>query len=137
MKQRPSSKTCQSSIQVSFSKTGLRSFEQVNQHLGKKRITFWELTSELAEYIKHHWDIGDQMLSESDVRYDDGIYLTVYRSGGIYFIKEVVYRIRNIARFPVFVWKRIKKGYRSVLTQVLAGWSTVYHPSKLQTVKCY
>ena len=40
-------------------------------------------------------------------------------------------------RFPVFVWKRIKKGYRSVLTQVLAGWSTVYHPSKLQTVKCY
>ena len=124
-------------IRIDFTKAGRRSFQRVNARLGEAFIRFIDLTRELAEYIERHIDQGDPMISEFDVRYEDGICLTVYCSGGTYFIKDVTDTGDSLARFPVYVWARVKRGYRMVLSAVLVGWSGNFRPLQLVTVKCY
>ena len=124
-------------IRIDFTKAGRRSFQRVNARLGEAFICFIDLTRELAEYIERHIDQGDPMISEFDVRYEDGICLTVYCSGGTYFIKDVTDTGDSLARFPVYVWARVKRGCRMVLSAVLVGWSGNFRPLQLVTIKCY
>ena len=124
-------------IRIDFTKAGRRSFQRVNAQLGEAFIRFIDLARELAEYIERHIDQGDPMISEFDVRYEDGICLTVYCSGGTYFIEDVTNIGDNLARFPVYVWERVKRGCRMVLSAALVGWSGIFRPLQFVTVKCY
>ena len=124
-------------IHIDFTKAGRRSFQRINAKLGNAFIRFIDLARELAEYIERHIDHGDSMISEFDVRYEDGICLTVYCSGGTYFIKDVTDIGDSLAQFPVYVWERVKRGCRMVLSAVLVGWSGIFRPLQLVTVQCY
>ncbi len=109
-------------IRIDFTRIGRRSFNRVNAKLGSAFIRFYQLERDLAEYIERHLDNGIDMISEFDVRYDDGILLTVYLSGGIYYIKEVTVIGEIIAHKAVWLWQKIKHGCDLIACQILSGW---------------
>ena len=112
-------------VRIDFTKSGRRGFRKVNACLGKAFIPFPQLARELAEYIERRIDGGDPMLTEFDVRYEGGIFLTVYCSSGIYYITEVTNIGTVIAAKAVLVWTRVKRGCNYLIMQVLAGWRCV------------
>ena len=109
-------------IRIDFTKAGRRSFNKVNAKLGAAYIRFFLLERDLAEYIERHIDDGCDMLAEFDVRYDDGIMLTVYCSGGIFYIKEVAI-VTAIPFRAIMLWQRVKRGWRTILQKVFVGWT--------------
>lgn len=112
-------------IRIDFTKSGRRNFRKVNAGLGKAFIRFPQLARDLAEYIERRIDGGNPMIAEFDVRYEDGICLTVYCSGGTYYIKEVTNIGTVVAVKAVLVWARVKRGCDYLLGQVLAGWRCI------------
>ena len=117
-------------IAIGFTKAGLLSFDRLNAKLGKKFIRFYQMKRELAEYIERHIDAGCGMDAEFDVLYDDGIMLTVYLSGGIYYIKEVTDIGVVTAIRAVMVWERFKRGCSVLVRQTLACWACVTAPKE-------
>ena len=73
-------------IRIELSKSGRRAFNRLNAKLGQAYIRFFQLERDLAEYIERHIDAGISLDAEFDVRYEDGVVLTIFRSSGIYYI---------------------------------------------------
>ena len=109
-------------VRIDFSKSGRRGFRRVNSGLGKAFIPADRLMRDLAEYIERRIDGGDPMIAEFDVCYEGGIFLTVFLTGGAYFITEVTNIGTVIAAQAVLVWTRVKRGCDYLLRQVLVGW---------------
>ncbi len=109
-------------IRIDFTRSGRRSFRKVNAGLGKAFIRFPRLARDLAEYIERRIDGGNPMIAEFDVRYEDGVCLTVYCSDGAYYIKEVTNIGTVVAAKAVLVWTRVKCGSDYLLRQILACW---------------
>ena len=80
---------------------------------------------DLAEYIERRIDGGDPMIAEFDVCYEGGIFLTVYLTGGTYYITEVTNIGTVIATHAVLIWIRVKRGCDYLLRQVLVGWRCI------------
>ena len=109
-------------VRIDFSKSGRRGFRKVNSSLGKAFIPADQLTRDLAEYIERRIDGGDPMITEFDVCYEGGIFLTVVLIGGTYYITEVTNIGTVIATHAVLTWTRVKRGCDYLLRQVLVGW---------------
>ena len=109
-------------VRIDFSKSGRQGFRKVNSGLGKAFIPADRLMRDLAEYIERRIDGGDPMIAEFDVCYEGGIFLTVFLTGGTYFITEVTNIGTVIAAQAVLVWTQFKRGCDYLLRQVLVGW---------------
>ena len=112
-------------VRIDFSEGGRRDFRKVNDSLGKAFIPFPQLMRELAEYIERRRDDGDPLIAEFTVCYQDGVYLTVCLSGGVYYVTEVINTGSVTAVRPVLVWMRIKRGCDFLLGRVLVGWRCI------------
>ncbi len=109
-------------IDIDFTKNGSRDFHRLNARHSLPMIPIVQLKSDLAEYIERHLDSGLDMAAEFDVRYDDGILLTVFLSGGTYYIREVTGIGETIAFKAILIWQRVKFGCDYLLCRVLTGW---------------
>lgn len=109
-------------VRIGFTKAGRRSFDRLNARLGAAYIRFFQLERDLAEYIERHHDDGVSLIAEFDVRYDDGVMLTVYLSRGVYYIKEVTAIGEIIAHKAIFLWRRVKRGCDFVARLVFSSW---------------
>lgn len=109
-------------IRIDFTKAGRRSFDRLNAKLGSAFIRFFQLERDLAEYIERHHDDGVALISEFDVRYDDGVMLTIYLSGGTYYIKAVTAIGEIVAHKASFIWQRIKRGCDYIVALVFSIW---------------
>ena len=123
-------------VHVEFTRKAMKRLGGVNQNGGEK-ILPGQVICQLAEYIEHRRESGDPMIAEFTVRYDGDVFVTVRLSQGCYYILDVEMVKGFTATFPVYVWERVKRGFRSLLTRVLVGWSNVYDPKPLVCVKCY
>ena len=109
-------------IRIDFTKAGRREFNRVNAKLGKAYIRFFMMERDLAEYIERHIDGGNPLIAEFDVRYEGDIVLTIYCSGGIYYIKGVSNIGTVIGFTAIMLWQRFKQGCDYRFRQVLSGW---------------
>ena len=116
-------------IRIELSKSGRRAFNRLNAKLGQAYIRFFQLERDLAEYIERHIDAGISLDAEFDVRYEDGVVLTIFRSSGIYYITEVTDIGVVIAAKAILVWQRFKRGYNLLVRQALAGWYNITAPA--------
>ena len=116
-------------IRIELSKSGRRAFNRLNAKLGQAYIRFFQLERDLAEYIERHIDAGISLDAEFDVRYEDGIVLTIFRSSGIYYITEVTDIGVVIAAKAILVWQRFKRGCNLLVRQALAGWYNITVPA--------
>ena len=112
-------------IRIELSKSGRRAFNRLNAKLGQAYIRFFQLERDLAEYIERHIDAGISLDAEFDVRYEDGIVLTIFRSSGTYYITEVTDIGVVIAAKAILVWQRFKRGCNLLVRQALAGWYNI------------
>ena len=112
-------------IRIELSKSGRRAFNRLNAKLGQAYIRFFQLERDLAEYIERHIDAGISLDAEFDVRYEDGVVLTIFRSSGIYYITEVTDIGVVIAAKAILVWQRFKRGCNLLVRQALAGWYNI------------
>ena len=115
-------------IRIELSKSGRRAFNRLNAKLGQAYIRFFQLERDLAEYIERHIDAGISLDAEFDVRYEDGVVLTIFRSSGIYYITEVTDIGVVIAAKAILVWQRFKRGCNLLVRQALAGWYNITAP---------
>ena len=116
-------------IRIELSKSGRRAFNRLNAKLGQAYIRFFQLERDLAEYIERHIDVGISLDAEFDVRYEDGVVLTIFRSSGIYYITEVTDIGVVIAAKAILVWQRFKRGCSLLVRQALAGWYNITAPA--------
>ena len=116
-------------IRIELSKSGRRAFNRLNAKLGQAYIRFFQLERDLAEYIERHIDAGIPLDAEFDVRYEDGVVLTIFRSSGIYYITEVTDIGVVIAAKAILVWQRFKRGCNLLVRQALAGWYNITAPA--------
>ena len=116
-------------IRIELSKSGRRAFNRLNAKLGQAYIRFFQLERDLAEYIERHIDAGISLDAEFDVRYEDGVVLTIFRSSGIYYITEVTDIGVVIAARAILVWQRFKRGCSLLVRQALVGWYNVTVPA--------
>ena len=123
-------------IHMEFTRKAVKRLARVNQRKGEKLLPD-QIIREMAEYIEHRTEDGDPMIAEFTVRFDGDVFLTVRLSQGCYYILDVDAVSGFAAVYPVYVWERVKVGFRSLLARVLVGWSNVYDPKPLVCVKCY
>ena len=116
-------------IRIELSKSGRRTFNRLNAKLGQAYIRFFQLERDLAEYIERHIDAGISLDAEFDVRYENGVVLTIFRSSGIYYITEVTDIGVVIAAKAILVWQRFKRGCNLLVRQALAGWYSITVPA--------
>ena len=109
-------------IRIELSKSGRRAFNRLNAKLGQAYIRFFQLERDLAEYIERHIDAGIDMTEEFTVRYEGGIFLTVYLCRGVYCIADASDAGTIVAAKAIMVWKRVKRGIELVTAHVLVGW---------------
>ena len=114
---------------IELAKSGRRAFNRLNAKLGQAYIRFFQLELDLAEYIERHVDAGISLDAEFDVRYEDGVVLTIFRSSGIYYITEVTDIGVVIAAKAILVWQRFKRGSNLLVRQALAGWYNITAPA--------
>ena len=106
-------------IRVDFTQRGKRRFDRIKT---KRIINTFTLCHELAEYIERHIDAGIDMTEEFTVRYEGGIFLTVYLCRGVYCIADASDAGTIVAAKAIMVWKRVKRGIELVTARVLVGW---------------
>jgi hypothetical protein len=118
------------SIRIDFTKGGWRQFARVNRTLGARFIKAFVLRHEVASYIAAHEDVGVQFDTLcQEIRYDDGVYLLRKRVHGEWLITDVsvdesetVSSEEKHTFFPILIWRRVRNGLRTALTQTLCGW---------------
>ena len=109
-------------IRVEFTRRGRGSFERLSRRYALNAIA---VQRELAEYIERHIDAGIDMTEEFTVRYEGGIFLTVYLCRGVFYISEVADVGSIIAAKAVMVWRRVKRGVEIVTAHMLTSWQLV------------
>ena len=123
-------------IHMEFTRKALKRLGRVSQRQAEKFLPD-QIIREMAEYIEHRKENGDPMIDEFIVRFDGDLFLTIRLSQGCYYIIGVDMVKGFAAIYPVYVWQRVKAGFRSLLARVLVGWANVYDPKPLVCVKCY
>ena len=62
-------------VSIGFTKAGKHSFHQLSPHWKRTGSFIGRIRHDLAEYIERHIDADDPLISEFDVRYEDGLML--------------------------------------------------------------
>lgn len=110
-------------VQVEFTRTGWRQFTRLNRSLGARFIRAFILRYELAAYLAEHEAAGVKLDTEcQEVRYDDGVYLLLRKSQGVWYITDVFAAEEAAGYEPVYFWQRIKRGASYILARLLIGW---------------
>jgi hypothetical protein len=108
---------------VCFTVSGLRQFLKMNRTLGSRFLRGLVLRNEIAAYIAAHEAAGKRFDTQcQELRYEDGIYLLLMKSQGIWYITDIWSEEAPVQFTPVFFWKRLKQGWKEFLACVLIGW---------------
>ena len=110
-------------VRINFTRSGWRQFGRMNHGLGARFIRGYILRRELAAYIKAHEESGAHLDTVcQELRYEGGVYLLLMKCQGIWYVTDI-WSTEMPDRFvPVFLWKRIKRGWRELLVRVVVTW---------------
>ncbi|HML47732.1 MAG TPA: hypothetical protein PKE04_13385 [Clostridia bacterium] len=111
------------SMQVEFTRSGWRQFAAMNRGLGARYIQGYVLCREVAAYIAAHEEAGIRLDTAcQEIHYDCGIYMLLMKCQGVWYITEI-WSTEAPDRFvPVYLWRRVKRGWREFIAKVLVGW---------------
>ena len=111
------------SMQIDFTKSGWRQFAKLNRSLGVRFIKGFILRRELAAYIAAHYESGNYLDPVcQEVRYEGGVYLLLQQRGSIWYITDIWDTEEPVGFKPILFWKRVKRGCREILRQIVIGW---------------
>lgn len=124
-------------VQVDFTDRGWKQFTRLNRRLGAGFIKAHVLQNELAQYLAAHEAAGVQLDTEcQEVRYDDGVYLLLRKSHGVWYITEVFAAAEAVGYQPVYFWQQIKRGVSYIMARVLIGWQRLTGKQSAKQKSC-
>jgi len=106
-------------VRIALRRSGKAAFS----HLGRDYTT---MLGPLAEYIERHRDEGHALLGECTVCFDDGFYITLLCSGGVYYIIDAADMGIVISVSPIRMWKLVKIGIDLLPVYAVIGWRAVF-----------
>lgn len=111
------------STQVEFTRSGWREFAAINRSLGARFIRGYVFRWEVAAYITAHEEAGIQLDTAcQEIHYDCGIYMLLMKCQGVWYITEIWSTEAPDHFVPVYLWQRVKRGWREFIAKVLVGW---------------
>lgn len=111
------------STQVEFTRSGWREFAVMNRGLGVRFIRGYVLRREVVAYIAAHEEVGIRLDTIcQEIHYDCGIYMLLIKCQGVWYITEIWSTDAPDRFVPVYLWKRVKRGWREFIAKVLVGW---------------
>jgi len=113
-------------VQVEFTRSAWRQFAGMNRGLGIRFIRGFVLRHEVAAYIAAHEEQGIALDTTcQEIHYDCGIYMLLMKCHGVWYITEIW--MTNVpTRFvPVYLWQRVKRGWRECIARALSGWRAI------------
>ncbi len=113
-------------IHIDISRNTWKQFAGKNALLGNRFLRLFVLRLEVASYIAEHENAGVYLDTDChELRYDDGIYLLLRRLQGVWYITDVILEDAPKEFEPVYHWRRIKRGFSTLLARVLVGWQEI------------
>jgi hypothetical protein len=121
-------------VEVEFTRSGWRQFAGLHLCPGARFVLGVMLRYEVAAYIAAHEEQGialDTICQE--IHYDSGLYMLLMKCQGVWYITEVWTTSAPTGFVPVYLWQKVKRGWRDFIAQVLSGWRTItasldWHP---------
>ena len=120
------------SINLDFTRSGLKQFLRINSSLGDQFIRGPILFYELKCYLAAHEaiDVNGTRITVLDescqtLRYDDRIVVILRRVQGVWYITDVYTTAPAVGYEPTYFWMHLKLGVRFVLAHVLTGWRKI------------
>ena len=108
---------------VDFTKSGWKHFSALNRTLGARFIKGFILRRELAAYIGAHYESGNSLDPVcQEVRYEDGVYLLLKQIGSTWYVTDIWMAEEPTAFAPMLFWVRVKRGWNTILHQIVIGW---------------
>ncbi len=122
--------------QVELTESGMRQLLKAAHTLGVKPVVLMQsLCHELSTYLAAHEAAGVELDTKcQEVRYDDGVYLLLRRTQGVWYITDVFLTESPEAFVPVYTVKTILRGIFSVLTLVFTGWRALISEAERKAV---
>ena len=115
---------------VRFSRRGLKQFAALNRTLGVRFVCAFVLRRELEAYIAGYEAQGIWLDSEHlELRYDHGLYVTMKRMNGVWYITDAFTAEESAGYLPIFFWQRIRRGVSYLLCKMLIGWRELKQPT--------
>jgi len=113
-------------VEVEFTRSAWRQFARQHIHLGARFVLGVMLRYEVAAYIAAHeaQSIALDTICQ-EIHYDSGLYLLLMKCQGVWYITEVWTTSTPTGFVPVYLWQKVRCGWRDVLAQVFSGWRTV------------
>ena len=113
------------SARVGIEFTG-NSWKQLLQHNPSPASAFLQainIRADLAFYIVAHEEMGVFMDTEcQEICYQPGLYLIIRKEHGIWYITDVITTDDGTGFAPVYIWTRIRRGFKVVTARVLIRW---------------
>ena len=111
---------------IDFSRSGWQQFSKLNRQLGARFIRGIILRHELKQYIVAHEAHGIILDTEChELRYDDGIHLILKKMSGTWYITDIWTTEVPSGFEPVYVWTRVKLGWKEFIVRVMACWRSI------------
>lgn len=116
---------------VDFTKSGWKQFSALNRALGTRFVKGFILRRELAEYIGAHYESGNNLDPVcQEVRYEDGVYLLLKQIGSTWYVTDIWATEEPTAFAPMLFWVRVKRGWQTILRQIVIGWRNLIGSTK-------
>lgn len=114
------------SAEVEFTQSGWRQFAGLHLYPGARFILGVMLRYEVAAYIAAHEEQGIALDTTcQEIHYDSGLYMLLMKCQGVWYITEVWTTSAPTGFAPVYLWQKVRRGWRDLLAWVLYGWRTI------------
>ena len=113
-------------VSIEFTGNGWKQLLQNSTSPTSAFLQAINIKADLAFYIVAHEETGVFMDTEcQEICYQPGLYLIIRKEHGIWYITDVLTTDDEAGFAPVYIWKRIRRGFRAVTARVLICWRRI------------
>ncbi len=110
-------------VDVEFTGDGWKQLLQHNTSPVSAFIQAINIKADLALYITAHEQKGFFMDTEcQEICYQSGLFLIIRKEHGVWYITDVFTTGEDTGYEPVYIWTRIKRGWKLVAARILVCW---------------
>ena len=113
-------------VRVEFTKEGWQQLLRLHPSPVSAFIQTVNIKADLGLYIASYEERGIHLDSEcQEVCYQPGLYMILQQKNGVWYITDI-YTTGSVSGYaPVYLWTRIKRGFRVLAARVLIGWRRI------------
>ena len=113
-------------VRIEFTRESWKQFTQLNHSAIPAFVRAINIKADLALYIVAHEEQNIHLDNEcQEVCYQPGLFMILQQKNGVWYITDI-YTTGSVSGYaPVYLWTRIKRGFRVLAARVLIGWRRI------------